>query len=150
MVNYSECFNGIQLTCGIEGGYIVSLRFGAFPDPDPAPSILWERARGELAEYFAGKRRTFDLPLKYAGTPFRRAVWEELLKIPYGATRTYGQIAAAIDRPKAFRAVGQACHVNPIVILIPCHRVLGADGALTGFAGGTDTKKTLLALEGLR
>jgi methylated-DNA-[protein]-cysteine S-methyltransferase len=100
-----------------------------------------------LNEYFAGVRRTFTLPLAARGTPFQRAVWAALCEIPCGETRTYGQIAAAIGKPNATRAVGAACHANPIAILIPCHRVLGASGALTGYAAGVEVKEYLLALE---
>lgn len=146
---FSEVFNGIPLSCGIEDGHVVSLRFVAAPCASPDPDNLWKRVREELREYFAGERRDFDLPLKYDGTAFQRAVWAELLRIPYGRTCSYGELARAIGRPKAARAVGQACRVNPIVILIPCHRVTGADGELTGFAGGTDIKKALLELEGV-
>lgn len=108
--------------------------------------LLWA-AREELLAYFAGERRDFDLPLDPAGTDFQRAVWEALRAIPYGGTRTYGEIAAAVGRPKAVRAVGQANHVNPLPIFIPCHRVVGKNGALTGYAGGLDLKRALLALE---
>lgn len=149
-VTFSECFNGLWLTCGIDGGSVISLQFEKrepAPDPSPEALALWEKARGELAEYFAGGRRSFDLPLRAAGTPFQRAVWAELLKIPYGETRTYGELARAVGRPSAARAVGGACHVNPICILIPCHRVIGAGGALTGFAGGIEVKRSLLELE---
>lgn len=104
-------------------------------------------AREELQEYFSGARRAFDLPLDPAGTDFQRSVWEALRAIPYGETRTYGEIAAAVGRPKAVRAVGQANHVNPLPIFIPCHRVVGKNGALTGYAGGLDLKGALLALE---
>lgn len=152
-IYFSDFFDGIPLTCGIEAGRIVSLRFekgSDTPDPDDVSAALWEKARGELAEFFAGKRRAFDLPHRTAGTPFRISVWEELKRIPYGEMRTYGELANALGRPKAARAVGQACHDNPIVILIPCHRVVGSGGALTGFAAGTDIKRTLLELEGAR
>ena len=108
---------------------------------------LLRAAREELLAYFAGERRDFDLPLAPAGTDFQRAVWEALRAIPYGQTRTYGEIAAAVGRPKAVRAVGQANHVNPLPIFIPCHRVVGKGGALTGYAGGLDLKRALLALE---
>lgn len=108
---------------------------------------LLRAAREELLAYFAGERRDFDLPLDPAGTDFQRAVWEALRAIPYGGTRTYGEIAAAVGRPKAVRAVGQANHVNPLPIFIPCHRVVGKNGALTGYAGGLDLKRALLALE---
>ena len=108
---------------------------------------LLRAAREALLAYFAGERRGFDLPLDPAGTDFQRAVWEALRAIPYGGTRTYGEIAAAVGRPKAVRAVGQANHVNPLPIFIPCHRVVGTGGALTGYAGGLDRKRALLALE---
>ena len=108
---------------------------------------LLRAAREALLPYFAGERRDFDLPLAPAGTDFQRAVWEALRAIPYGQTRTYGEIAAAVGRPKAVRAVGQANHVNPLPIFIPCHRVVGKGGALTGYAGGLDLKRALLALE---
>lgn len=108
---------------------------------------LLRAAREELLSYFSGERRDFDLPLAPAGTDFQRAVWEALKAIPYGETRTYGEIAAAVGRPKAVRAVGQANHVNPLPIFLPCHRVVGKNGALTGYAGGLDLKRALLALE---
>ena len=108
---------------------------------------LLRAAREELLAYIAGERRDFDLPLAPAGTEFQRAVWEALRAIPYGQTRTYGEIAAAIGRPRAVRAVGQANHVNPLPIFLPCHRVGGKNGALTGYAGGLDLTRALLALE---
>ena len=108
---------------------------------------LLRAAREALLAYFAGERRDFDLPLAPAGTDFQRAVWDALRAIPYGQTRTYGEIAAAVGRPKAVRAVGQANHVNPLPIFIPCHRVVGKGGALTRYAGGLDLKRALLALE---
>lgn len=106
------------------------------------------RGRQELLEYLAGERREFDLPLNPRGTPFQRRVWRALEEIPYGQTRTYAQIARAVDCPQGFRAVGMANHRNPIPIMIPCHRVLGSGGALTGYAGGLELKKALLKLEG--
>lgn len=108
---------------------------------------LIKRAHGQLADYFLGKRREFDLPLSPGGTEFQKKVWEELRKIPYGETRGYGEIATAIGNPKACRAVGGANHRNPIMILIPCHRVIGADGSMTGYGGGIRVKEYLLALE---
>ncbi len=108
---------------------------------------LLAEAERQLTEYFTGQRKAFDLPLAPVGTPFQRSVWQALREIPYGETRTYKEIAEAIGRPKAFRAVGQANHVNPIMIIQPCHRVVGADGSLTGFAYGTDMKRLLLDLE---
>ena len=104
-------------------------------------------AEAQLVEYFAGLRRRFDLPLLPAGTDLQRQVWETLLQIPYGETWTYGQVAAAIDRPRAARPVGQAVGANPISIIVPCHRVIGASGTLTGYGGGLWRKQRLLALE---
>ncbi len=112
---------------------------------DDAPVLA--SARSQLAEYFDARRSGFDLPLAPRGTPFQQAVWKALLAVPFGATSTYGAIAAAIRRPTAVRAVGAAIGANPIGIVIPCHRIIGADGSLTGYAGGLDRKAKLLALE---
>jgi methylated-DNA-[protein]-cysteine S-methyltransferase len=101
----------------------------------------------ELIAYSRGQITRFSVPLDLQGTPFQRAVWQALLDIPYGATRSYGAIAAAVGRPGAARAVGGACHANPIGLIVPCHRVVGADGGLTGYAGGLDLKARLLAHE---
>lgn len=108
---------------------------------------LLAEGRRWLAAYFAGDPREPDLPLAPAGTPFQREVWAALRDIPRGKTCSYGQLAAAIGRPAACRAVGMACRANPIPLLIPCHRVLGAKGALTGYAGGLELKQALLQLE---
>ena len=105
------------------------------------------RARRQLEEYFAGERKAFELPLSARGTPFQKRVWDELLKIPYGETITYGELAARIGNPKAGRAVGMANHHNPISIIVPCHRVIGARGKLVGYGGGLDLKERLLAFE---
>ncbi len=113
---------------------------------EPEHPVLLQ-VRQQLEEYFEGNRQRFDIPLDFAGTEFQKLVWTELLKIPYGQTRSYGQIAQAIGRPKAMRAVGAANGCNPISIIAPCHRVIGASGALTGFAGGLDNKTILLNLE---
>lgn len=101
----------------------------------------------QLSEYFAGERREFDLPLQLSGTEFQVSVLEALLDIPYGETTSYGEIARRIGRPKAVRAVGAANGRNPLPIIVPCHRVIGHDGDLTGFGGGLDTKEALLRLE---
>lgn len=114
---------------------------------DEAPAALLAEAVRQIEAYFAGTRRTFDFPTAPEGTAFQRAVWEALRRIPYGQTRTYRQIAEAIGRPAACRAVGMANNRNPIAIVIPCHRVVGADGSLTGYAGGLEVKARLLALE---
>ena len=108
---------------------------------------LLEKAKKQLVEYFDGKRRKFDFPVEFSGTDFQKAVWRELEKIPFGETRTYGEIAAAIGKPKASRAVGGACNKNHILIAVPCHRVIGAGGKIVGFALGTDMKKWLLGHE---
>lgn len=108
--------------------------------------LLKEAAR-QLDEYFAGTRRTFNLPLHIQGTPFQQKVWQALLTIPYGETRSYKQIAEQADCPKGCRAVGMANNKNKIGIVIPCHRVIGSDGTLTGYAGGLNIKQALLELE---
>lgn len=110
-------------------------------------SLLTLEAKKQLQEYFALQRKTFDLPLAPCGTEFQRLVWQELCAIPYGETRTYGTIAQKIQKPKAARAVGAANHRNPIAILIPCHRVIGANGKLVGYASGIARKAALLELE---
>ena len=104
-------------------------------------------AQRQLNEYFSGSRKVFSLPLALTGTPFQRKVWQQLTQIPYGEVRSYGQIAQAVGNPKACRAVGAANHCNPIPILVPCHRVVGANGSLTGYAGGLWRKNLLLQLE---
>lgn len=101
----------------------------------------------QLEEYFAGDRNHFDLPLEPEGTEFQRSVWTALTEIPYGETRSYGEIAAEVGRPKAARAVGMANNRNPIAVIVPCHRVIGAGGALVGYAGGIERKTWLLAHE---
>jgi len=101
----------------------------------------------QFREYFDGKRFEFHLPLDIHGTPFQKAVWDELRKIPYGETRSYKEIAMAIDAPKAVRAIGGANHHNPIPIIVPCHRVIGSNGALVGYGGGLSIKEQLLSLE---
>jgi methylated-DNA-[protein]-cysteine S-methyltransferase len=118
----------------------------------PSPSwqrddAAFEHVRQQLTEYFAGERRTFDLPLSPAGTPFQRRVWAALCQIPFGETTSYGKIAAGLGLPDAARAVGLANGQNPIAIIVPCHRVIGADGSLTGYGGGLPAKQWLLAHE---
>jgi methylated-DNA-[protein]-cysteine S-methyltransferase len=110
---------------------------------DPLPA-----AARQLKEYFAGKRREFDLPLRMEGTEFQQRVWRELTKIPFGETRSYGQLAKRLNNPNGSRAVGLANGRNPIAVIVPCHRVIGADGSLTGFGGGLDRKEWLLTHEG--
>ena len=138
---------GVRLT----GIYLEQHRHG--PGVDPAwtedAAAFGEVAR-QLDGYFDGSRTTFDLPLAHAGTPFQRRVWDELARIQQGTTVTYGELAARVGHPGAARAVGAAVGRNPISIVVPCHRVIGADGTLTGYAGGVGRKAFLLALEGAR
>ena len=112
-----------------------------------AAQEILEQAAREIGEYFEGKRRAFAVPTAAAVTPFQQAVWNALKEIPYGETRTYGEIARRIGHPRASRAVGQANNRNPLPIVVPCHRVIGASGALTGYAGGLAVKVRLLELE---
>lgn len=118
--------------------------------PDPAwhqTVAPFAAVREQLAEYFAGERQTFDVPLKLAGTPFQQRIWQELVRIPFGTTITYAQLAQRVGKPTASRAVGHANGRNPISIIVPCHRVIGADGKLVGYAGGMNKKQWLLAWE---
>jgi methylated-DNA-[protein]-cysteine S-methyltransferase len=117
--------------------------------PSTAHPVLLDAER-QLRDYFIGRRRTFTVPLDMAGTPFQQAVWQALLTIPYGETRSYSELAKQVGRPAASRAVGAANGRNPVSIIVPCHRAIGADGSLTGFAGGLDVKRYLLDLEGAR
>jgi methylated-DNA-[protein]-cysteine S-methyltransferase len=134
------------LTLTERDGALVRLSFGAHGPCDPPTPVL-RRAIGQLNEYFAGTRQEFDLPLAPAGTEFQLACWRALAEIPYGETRSYGQQAARIGRPDRARAVGSANGANPIAIILPCHRVIGADGSLVGFGGGLETKRRLHDLE---
>jgi methylated-DNA-[protein]-cysteine S-methyltransferase len=111
---------------------------------------ILKRAKNQLEEYFAGKRETFDLPLKFYGTEFQKKVWKGLRTIPFGKTNSYADLAKKIGSPKACRAVGLANSKNPISIIVPCHRVIGSDGSLTGFASGLKAKSFLLNLEAKR
>lgn len=126
-----------------------AIKFVLFTDEKVGgkPSALSGRADSQLREYFAGTRKTFELPLEAAGTEFQKKVWAALSEIPYGETRSYKDIAERIGSHKGFRAVGGANHRNPITIIIPCHRVIAADGGLGGYGGGLDTKNLLLELE---
>lgn len=132
-----------------EDGFIVMLTSGQAPEIDAlGESTLLTRAAAEVIEYLAGKRREFTVPVKAKGTPFQQKVWAALQQIPYGETRTYGQIALEVGSSKGARAVGMACNRNPVLLLIPCHRVVGSTGKLVGFAAGLSTKEWLLTLEG--
>lgn len=136
-----------------DGQFVTGLlmpRHKGWEGPDPA----WRESddsfvivRRQLTEYFAGKREQFDVPLKLAGTPFQQRVWRELVRIPFGTTITYAELARRIGRPTASRAVGHANGRNPVSIIVPCHRVIGANGKLTGYAGGLENKEWLLGWE---
>ena len=129
-------------------GALTELRFGgAAAAEEPSDPVLAE-ACTQLAAYFAGERTSFELPLEPAGTPFDRRVWAAVAAVPHGRTATYGELAAQLGAPGSARAVGAANGRNPIAIVIPCHRVIGARGALTGYAYGVERKAALLALEG--
>ena len=136
------------------GQHIVQLDLGGKAPFEPLANAVEQetplllRAFDQLSEYLAGKRRAFDLPLAPVGTPFQRKVWDALLRIPYGQTRSYRQIAEAVGSPRGFRAVGMANNRNPIAVFIPCHRVIGADGKMVGYGGGVDIKIALLQREG--
>lgn len=136
------------MTLASDGTAVTHVLFGTHVlEGRAAPSELTNRTANELQEYLAGKRTAFDIPLAPAGTEFQRAVWKALQNIPYGQTRSYADIAAVVGNPKATRAVGSANNRNPIAVLIPCHRVVGANGKLTGYAGGLALKQRLLDLE---
>jgi len=144
------------LLLGMAGSALVVLEFDrGLHEKVAGRAVAWEQSRTateavqqQLEEYFAGKRRKFALRLDLRGTDFQKQCWEELLRIPYGETRSYAEVARAVGRPNAFRAVGQSNHHNPIAIIVPCHRVLAAGTELGGYGGGLATKAFLLRLEG--
>ena len=144
------------LLIGVSETALVVLEFDrGLPQMVGGRPVAWQESekrtravRRQLEEYFAGNRRDFDLQLDLRGTAFRKRCWQELLRIPYGETRSYGEIARAVGNPRGFRAVGQANHYNPIAIIVPCHRVLAGDQMLGGYGGGLNVKALLLKLEG--
>lgn len=142
------------LTITATDSAVVFIGFGELTPPVLPPggciqrtTPFLETVRAELVAWFSGQLRRFSVPVRPAGSPFQLSVWEAISAIPYGECRSYGEIARAIGLPGAARAVGGACNRNPVPIIIPCHRVVGSDGSLTGFAGGLDNKKALLAFE---
>ena len=136
------------LTVMEEGSHIVRITFHTdVKNALKKETAVIREAFGQLSDYFDGKLKKFDLPLKPEGTPFQLKVWEALRTIPYGETRSYGDIARQIGNPKACRAVGMGNYNNPIAIVVPCHRVIGTNGSLTGYAGGLPIKRQLLELE---
>ena len=138
------------MTAEEKAGALTSLMPGGTLGAGEAPTPLLRETEKQLLEYFSGKRREFSLPLAPLGTPWQRRVWDALLTIPYGETRSYREIARLVGNPKAARAVGLANNRNSILIVIPCHRVIGADGSLVGYGSGLPIKERLLALEGAR
>jgi methylated-DNA-[protein]-cysteine S-methyltransferase len=130
-----------------QDGALVALHLNAKPGPENVEDPVLAGATEQLRAYFAGERTTFELPLDMHGNPFERRVWDELKQIPYGETVSYGEIAQRIGAPGAARAVGLANGRNPIAIIVPCHRVIGANGKLVGFGGGLPMKRALLDLE---
>jgi methylated-DNA-[protein]-cysteine S-methyltransferase len=136
-----------------QGEHLVGIEFEGqqrTPEGEEMSDPILAACAAQLREYFAGRRRTFSLPLAPEGTPFQRAVWHALETIPFGELRSYREVAEAIGKPTAVRAVGAANGRNPLPIVVPCHRVVGSDGSLTGFAGGVEIKRQLLVLEGCR
>ena len=147
MIKYSYFKSEIGIIkIGVSGGAVCEIGIADCLG-ESAPSALADRAFKEISEYLNGKRKAFDFPIAPKGSDFQKKVWSALREIPYGKTKTYGEIAADIGSSKAARAVGNACNKNPLLLAIPCHRVLGANGSLTGFAAGIEIKKHLLLLE---
>lgn len=142
---YHSPFGDMELT--YEEDAVTALKMAEKKAAGEAPEGLALKVFRELDEYFEGKRKTFDIPLRTHGTAFQEKVWAALRAIPYGEVRSYKEVAEAIGHPKAYRAVGMANNANPLFIIIPCHRVIGADGSLTGYGGGLPMKKALLSLE---
>jgi methylated-DNA-[protein]-cysteine S-methyltransferase len=161
-MNYTSTFDSPcgPLICVVdEHGAVVRIAFGHGRDAQKIADLKAENeviadagrtaeVRRQLEEYFAGRRQEFDLPLSPRGTPFELSVWEELRRIPFGETRSYADVARALGKPAATRAVGRANGANPLPIVVPCHRVIGSNGSLTGFGGGLAAKARLLELEG--
>ena len=135
------------LKIGIDEGKVILIAIVPKQDAKNQPTALSEKVFAQLQEYFAGRRTAFSLPYKFNGTEFQQQVWAQIAKIPYGQTVTYKDIAQAIGKPRAFQATGRAVGANPLAIIIPCHRVVGSNGDLTGYAFGLEMKKALLKLE---
>ena len=149
---YSYTYGGVgKIEIGTESKGITDVHFAkSFVPPSEysrKETPLHRKAAEQLREYFDGKRKVFDLPLAPVGTEFQMRCWDALLEVPYGETRSYGDIARAAGSPKGFRAVGMANNRNPIAIIIPCHRIIGSNGKLVGYGGGLDIKEFLLELE---
>ncbi len=143
----SSPIGAVELVASVAGLARVSFVEGRVSTENLTSNVHLDAAEQQLGEYFAGKRRTFDLVLAPRGTPFQMAAWEVLRTIPFGSTMTYGEQAAAMGSPRAVRAVGGANGRNPLAIVVPCHRVIGANGQLTGYASGVERKRWLLDFE---
>ncbi|MGI6094838.1 MAG: methylated-DNA--[protein]-cysteine S-methyltransferase [Lachnospiraceae bacterium] len=146
--NYSFPIGDLEIEADGTGiTYIGFLKQDTEPNCRRRETPMIVEAKRQLDEYFAGRRKEFDFPLSMQGTPFQKKVWKALRQIPYGETRSYQEIAEAVGNQKACRAVGMANHHNPVLIAVPCHRVIGKNGSLVGYGGGLDVKKQLLELE---
>jgi O-6-methylguanine DNA methyltransferase len=148
-VGYYASPIGLIEVCGSDEA-ITSLRLGALRQYGVVANEVVEGAIEQIAAYFSGGRRAFDLPILLAGTAFQHRVWEQVMAIPYGQTQSYGEVARALDKPRAVRAVGAAAGQNPISIIVPCHRVVGSHGDLVGYSAGLWRKEWLLQHEGAR
>jgi len=142
---YDSPFGILQV--GYEEDTLVLLKLCAEVHAKNEPSAFTDEVHRQVCEYFDGKRKTFHIPYAFHGTGFQEKVWSALKSIPYGSTMSYGELAKAIGSPKSARAVGGACNRNPIWLIVPCHRVVGADGSLTGYGGGIKMKEKLLRME---
>ncbi len=140
-------FDSRIIKIGYSDNHVSSISLALEIDEKNETTDFTDQVYLQLSEYFGGIRKSFDLPLLLHGTEFQKKVWNALCQIPYGQTRTYKQIAEYIDNPKACRAVGMANNKNPLMIVVPCHRVIGSNGSLTGYAGGLDIKEELLSIE---
>jgi methylated-DNA-[protein]-cysteine S-methyltransferase len=147
---FSYRLRGITIGIVEEDGTVTGVFFGrkSFAGFTKSETPVTKKTAAQIEEYLAGKRKQFNVPFVLRGTEFQKAVWQALQQIPFGETRSYKEIAIAVGRPKAVRAVGRANNRNPVVIIVPCHRVIGHDGSLTGFGGGLPLKRRLLELEG--
>lgn len=137
-----------RVTIGADSTAVTRLAFGVAKLPGvETPTALTNKAANQVQEYLAGKRMAFDVPVRLEGSPFQLQVWDAIARIPYGSTASYGEVAAAIGNPRSLRAVGSASKRNPVPLIVPCHRVVGADGSLVGYAYGLPLKRLLLDLE---
>ena len=142
---FSSPIGAVRLT--EEGGSIIRIELTNAAGTSSAPTPLLREAEHQITAFLRSERRQLDFPIRMVGTPFQLHVWQALQQIPYGSTRSYGELSALLGKPGASRAVGMACNKNPLLLIVPCHRVIGANGKLTGFACGLEVKRYLLLLE---